>query len=74
MFSNRLENARMLTTDGRKAHRLYFIVSGKLCIVRRFELREGNLFRVMGQMGAGETTDVRSRTKLNENIFFKKDF
>lgn len=54
----RLENFRMLTSDGRKASRLYFIVSGKLAIVKRFELREGNLFRVMGQMAEGETTDV----------------
>jgi CRP-like cAMP-binding protein len=56
----RLENGRILARDGEKAKRIYFIVSGKLTIVKRFKLRDGNLYNVMGYMGEGKTTDVNN--------------
>jgi CRP-like cAMP-binding protein len=49
-----------LARDGEKAKRIYFIVSGKLTIVKRFKLRDGNLYNVMGYMGEGKTTDVNN--------------
>ena len=53
-----MENGRIIANESDEAQRLYFILSGKIKLVKKFDLSSGELYKVVGFMNEGDTTDV----------------
>jgi hypothetical protein len=53
------ENGRIIAEEETHAERLYYVISGKLNIVKRFDLVTGTLYKIVGCINKGESSDVR---------------
>lgn len=61
------ENGRIIAEEKTQAERLYYVISGKLNLVKRFDLATGVLYKIVGCINRGESNDVRYQ--INENEF-----
>jgi hypothetical protein len=54
------ENNRIIAEEHKLCKRVYFIISGKIKLFKRFDLSSGNLFKNVSSISKGDTTDVRN--------------
>lgn len=52
------ENNRIIAEEHKLCKRIYFIISGKIKLFKKFDLSSGNLFKNVGFINRGDTTDV----------------
>ena len=69
LFHSRFENGRIIANENDEAQRLYYILSGKIKLVKKFELSGGDLFKIIGILNKGEATDVKNKTFFFIAIF-----
>ncbi len=53
------EDGRIIGEEGRETKRIYHLLSGKINYVRKFELKQGNVFKLVGHLNQDEFTDVK---------------
>ncbi|CAF0781175.1 unnamed protein product [Brachionus calyciflorus] len=70
----RFENGRIIAYEGQIAKNLYFILSGKINCVKKFELSDGDLYKIVYTISKGENTDpeeVEKKLKRNFLMYSK---
>lgn len=54
----RLENGRIIAYEGQTAKNIYYVLSGKINCVKKFELSDGELFKIAKILNKGDHTIV----------------
>ena len=57
----RFENSRLIAEEGMISKRLYFVISGRIKLIKKISLTTGVFYKIVGYISKGESTNVSKK-------------